>query len=66
MKKTNILDSRSDESNSYGGNSDSSLVSSSRSGSDDSRASRGRPFIPEMWSRVISFSNDNLNDVKAY
>ena len=27
---------------------------------------RGAPKIPEMWTRVISFSSDNLDNLKIY
>ena len=37
-----------------------------RSFSSEGRSSRGRPRIPECWTRVISLSHDNLEKVKIY
>ena len=37
-----------------------------RSFSSEGRSSRGRPRIPECWTRVISFSHDNLDKVKIF
>jgi hypothetical protein len=33
---------------------------------DTVKSKRGRPKIPDQWSRVISISNDDLDDVKVY
>ena len=37
-----------------------------RSFSSEGRSSRGRPRIPECWTRVISLTHDNLEKVKIH
>ena len=37
-----------------------------RSISGSGRASRGAPFIPDAWTRVISMSHDELEDIRSY
>ena len=37
-----------------------------RSVSGSGRASRGAPFIPDAWTRVVSMSHDELEDIRSY
>jgi len=37
-----------------------------RSKSGSGRGSRGAPYIPDAWTRVVSLTHDDLDEIKSY
>ena len=66
MKKNKSIDPEANEDDSFDSEFDDQSAEDQRRFSNDSRGSRGRPMLPDAWTRVFNIDNYDIDGIRVY